>query len=176
MRFRQGELPGVFVLEPDPIADERGFFARTFDRDDFIARGLPAEFVQWSTSYNRRAGTLRGLHYQRAPHAETKLVRCIAGSIFDVVVDLRPTSPTYRRWMAETLSAGNRHALYIPEGCAHGFLTLEEHAEVQYFISEPYRPESAAGVRWDDPALGIAWPKPVQVISGRDAGYPDLER
>jgi dTDP-4-dehydrorhamnose 3,5-epimerase len=165
----------AIVIEAEPAEDERGFFARTFDREMFAERGMVTDYQQWSISYNRGRGTLRGLHYQTAPYSETKLVRCTRGVIYDVVVDLRAGSPTYRMWMAETLSAENRNLLYVPVGCAQGFLTLAEHAEVHYFISAPYHPECAAGVRWNDPAFGITWPEPVQTISTRDAGYPDFD-
>lgn len=174
MIFRAMAIPGAFVIEPEPIEDERGSFARTFDREAFAARDLDPEVVQCSVSFNRRRGTLRGLHYQAAPHEEAKLVRCTAGTIWDVIADLRPGSPAFRRWEAVTLSAANRLALYVPRGCAHGFLTLEDGAEVSYQMSVPHHPESARGVRWDDPVLAIAWPEEPRVISEKDRSLPAL--
>jgi dTDP-4-dehydrorhamnose 3,5-epimerase len=173
--LRQTEIPGVFVVEPEPIADERGFFSRIFDADEFAACGLEIEFPQWSVSYNERSGTLRGMHFQRDPHAEAKLVRCTRGSLYDVVVDLRRDSPTFRRWAAVELSADNRLALYIPKGLAHGFQTLAPATEVVYAMSERFEPSAGDGVRWDDPAFGIEWPEAVQrVMSERDKSWPDF--
>jgi dTDP-4-dehydrorhamnose 3,5-epimerase len=172
MRFSPLFLQGAWLIEPEPHRDDRGFFARTWCAREFAERGLSASFVQASVSFNDAAGTLRGMHYQAEPHAETKLVRCTAGAIYDVVVDIRPTSPTYLRWVAETLSGENRRALYIPQGFAHGFLTLENRTEVLYEISEFHHPESARGLRWSDPALGVDWPREPTLISARDAGYP----
>jgi dTDP-4-dehydrorhamnose 3,5-epimerase len=163
----------VFVIAPEPIADERGMFARVFCRDELRAHGLQSEYAQCSVSYNHRAGTLRGLHFQEAPHAEVKIVRCTRGSILDVVLDLRRDSPTYLRSIARELTAANHLMFYIPEGCAHGFQTLEDGSEVFYQISIPYVPESARGVRWNDPAFGIAWPTAERTMSKRDASYPD---
>ena len=174
MKFIETALSGAFIVEPEPIHDERGFFARLFDAGEFSDRGLEASFPQWSVSYNRRAGTLRGLHYQAAPAAEVKLVRCTAGAIYDVIVDLRPDSPSYRRSVAVELSAENRRILYVPEGFAHGFQTLAEGCEVGYFISAEYRAELQRGVRWDDPAFGIEWPEAERTISARDAAFPDF--
>lgn len=175
MIFRETEIPGAFVVEPEPIADERGFFARTFDADEFAARGLETDYVQWSVSFNERAGTLRGLHFQREPHAEVKLVRCARGSLYDVIVDLRPDSPSFRRWTAVELSAENRLALYIPKGLAHGFQTLDDSTEVVYAISERYEPTAAAGARWDDPAFGIEWPPAEErLMSEKDRSWPDF--
>jgi dTDP-4-dehydrorhamnose 3,5-epimerase len=171
--FQPLALDGAFVVEIDPRRDERGFFARTFCRDEFRARGLVDDFPQCSISFNARRATLRGMHYQEPPYAEVKLVRCTQGAIHDVIVDLRPGSPTRRRWVAVELSAGNRKALYIPEGLAHGFLTLEDETEVFYQISRPHRPEAARGVRYDDPAFAIRWPVPPAVIAERDRSYPD---
>ena len=176
MIFHALPLDGAYVVEIDPRQDERGFFARTFCRDMFAARGLVTEFPQCSLSFNLRRGTLRGMHYQVAPHAETKLVRCTRGAVYDVIVDLRPESPTYCRWAAAELSAARRNALYIPERFAHGFLSLEDATEVSYQISHPYRPDAARGVRFDDPAFGIAWPEPPTVIAERDRSYPDHVR
>jgi dTDP-4-dehydrorhamnose 3,5-epimerase len=176
--FAETPVAGALVVEPQPIEDERGFFARTFSTEEFAARGLDARVDQCSASFSVRAGTLRGMHYQAAPHGETKLVRCTRGAIFDVAVDLRRESPTYLRWAGVELSADNRRALYVPEGCAHGFQTLVDGAEVLYQISMPYVPAAARGVRWDDPAFGIDWPDaPIggRTMSARDAAYPDFD-
>ena len=175
MIFRETAIEGVWVVEPERYEDERGFFARTWDVDDFARRGLTSRLVQCSISFNRRRGTLRGMHFQAAPHEEAKLVRCTSGSIFDVAVDLRTESATFRHWVGTELSAENRLAMYVPEGCAHGFLTLTDDSEVAYQISEFYAPDAARGVRWDDPAIGIVWPGEVLVINERDRSYPDLE-
>ena len=174
VKLIETELAGVMVVEPEAIRDERGFFARTWDVLEFERRGLDTRIVQCSVSFNRVEGTLRGMHYQAAPYEETKLVRCEAGAIFDVAVDLRPSSPTFTRWVAFELSAENRRALSIPAGCAHGFLTLADASQVSYHISAPYTPDAARGVRWDDPAFGIVWPAEVRVINERDASYPDF--
>ena len=173
MIFDETSLAGVWKVSLQPVRDERGFFARTFCTEDFAARGLLATFAQSSLSRNLRAGTLRGLHYQEAPHAETKLVRCVRGAVFDVVVDLRPGSPTRGRWHGERLSAETGDALYIPPGFAHGFQTLEDDTDVLYQISPAHRPGHGRGVRWDDPAFGVAWPQADAIISLRDAAYPD---
>jgi dTDP-4-dehydrorhamnose 3,5-epimerase len=175
MRFVPTELPGVFVIEVEPRPDDRGLFARTYCREEFDGHGLCTEWVQCNVSYNARAGTLRGLHWQAAPHEEAKLVRCTSGAMFDVVADLRVGSPTYRKWVAVELSATNRTALYIPGGYAHGFQTLADGTEVFYQMSASYVPEAARGARWDDPALEIAWPPcAFRVISPRDLSFPDL--
>jgi dTDP-4-dehydrorhamnose 3,5-epimerase len=173
--LRELALPGVVEVEPEPARDERGLFARTYDAELFAAHGLALPVAQASVSFNARRGTLRGLHLQVAPHAEAKLVRCLAGAVFDVAVDLRAGSPTQLAWVGVELSAERRNALYVPEGCAHGFLTLADACEVEYLISTPYVPAASAGARWDDPALGVAWPAPPAVISPRDAGWPDLD-
>ena len=173
MQFLDTAIAGTYIVEPELRADERGFFARTWSRDEFVAAGLVAEFTQCSVSFNVRRGTLRGMHYQRAPHEETKLVRCTTGRMYDVALDLRPESATCGRWVAAELSSDNHRALYIPRGCAHGFLTLEDDTEVLYQIAGDYVPASAAGVRWNDPAFGIEWPEPVTVIAERDRCYPD---
>jgi dTDP-4-dehydrorhamnose 3,5-epimerase len=167
-------LQGAFVVQPEPVRDERGLFARTFDRDAFAARGLACVVEQSSVSFNLRAGTLRGMHYQAEPHGEEKLVRCVRGAIHDVIVDLRPQSPTFRGWFGVDLDEDNRQALYIPKGMAHGFLTLSDGAEVLYQISTPYVPEAGRGVRYDDPAFAIDWPGAPSVISERDRTYPDF--
>jgi len=176
VRFEQTPLRGAWVVEPERIGDERGYFARTFDSAEWTARGMDPAVVQCSTSYNARAGTLRGMHFQVAPHGEPKLVRCTRGSIHDVIVDLRPTSPTHRRWFAAQLSAENGRALYVPVDMAHGFQTLEDDSEVLYMMGRGYVAAAASGVRFDDPAFGIEWPEPRagrRVISERDVGYPD---
>ena len=174
MRFLPTPLPGVVVVEPEPVTDERGLFARTFCAEEFEAAGLEPEIAQCSLSFNPRRGTLRGLHYQAAPCGEDKLVRCTRGRIWDVALDLRPESPRYLRHFALELSAENRLGLYLPPQVAHGFLTLEEACEVFYQMSVPYVPEAARGVRFDDPAFAIPWPEPVELISPRDRGYPDF--
>ncbi len=175
MIFQETPLPGAFLIDLDRIEDERGFFARTRCCREFRVRDLCGDFVQSSISYNKRKGTLRGMHFQVAPHVEVKLVRCTRGSIYDVIVDLRPQSPTFRQWFATELTVENRRALYIPQDFAHGFQTLEDHSEVFYEISEVYSPDCARGIRWNDPAIGIEWPLEVTVISQRDQGYPLLE-
>ena len=173
MRFQRTKLAGVFRVAAEPHKDERGAFARLHCPNEFAAAGIPFAPAQTSLSCNSHVGTLRGMHYQAAPHAERKLVRVTRGRVFDVAVDLRPDSPTYRQWVGEELSADNLLALYIPEGVAHGFLTLEAHTDVLYQIAPGYTPGHEAGVRWNDPTFGIAWPSPPQIISARDAGYAD---
>jgi dTDP-4-dehydrorhamnose 3,5-epimerase len=165
----------VYLIEPQLLGDERGFFARTWCRREFEARGLNADLAQCSISFNRKAGTLRGMHYQAAPYEEPKLVRCTQGAIYDVALDLRPQSPTFKRWVGVELTAANRRMLYIPAGCAHGFQTTADDSEVFYQISEFYHPEAARGVRWDDPAFAIRWPETThRIVSPRDAGFPDF--
>ena len=176
MRFEETEIPGCVVVHPERHEDARGFFARTWDGEEFASYGLDPRVAQCSVSFNRKRGTLRGMHFQRAPHAEAKLVRCTRGAMYDVCLDLRPSSPAFKRWVGVALTPENGAALYVPEGCAHGFLTLADDTEVFYMISAPYAPEAAAGVRWDDPAFGIAWPGEVTTIHERDAGYPDFRR
>ncbi|MCX8252500.1 dTDP-4-dehydrorhamnose 3,5-epimerase [Beijerinckiaceae bacterium RH AL1] len=173
MTFEETDIAGVWRVGLSPHIDERGFFARTFCSDEFAAHGLPAHFEQSSLSRNTAAGTLRGMHYQAAPHAEAKFVRCVRGSIFDVAVDLRPDSPTRGRWVGETLSAENGLGLYLAPGLAHGFQTLEDDSDVLYQITPAFRAGHGAGVRWNDPAFGITWPLPAQHLSERDATYPD---
>jgi dTDP-4-dehydrorhamnose 3,5-epimerase len=175
MRFMPTDVEGVWLIEPERHEDERGFFARTWDAAAFEEHGLASALAQCSLSYNRRRGTLRGLHYQEAPHAEVKLVRCTSGAIFDVAVDLRPDSPSFTSWVGVDLTSENRSALYVPEGCAHGFLTLTDGAEVAYQISTPYEPSAGQGVRFDDPAFGIEWPAEIVVVNERDRRYPDVE-
>ena len=176
MRFVETELPGAWIIEPERLEDERGFFARTFCRREFGERGLETELVQQSVSCSRRRGTLRGMHFQAPPHAECKLVRCTAGAVWDVVLDLRPDSPRYLRHIGVRLDADNRRALYLPRGVAQGFQTLADDTELLYQMSAYFHPESARGVRCNDPAFGIEWPLEVTAISERDAGYPDFQR
>jgi dTDP-4-dehydrorhamnose 3,5-epimerase len=175
MIFTESPLPGAYLVDLELLSDERGFFARSYCADEFASRDLGAPLQQCSVSYNARKGTLRGLHYQAAPHEEHKLVRCTAGAIFDVIVDIRPQSEHYRRWFGTELSARNRRALFIPPGFAHGFLTLSDEAEVYYMISVAHSPGHANGYRWSDPAFGIQWPFSPSVISARDAAYPLLK-
>ena len=168
-------IAGACTIGIEPIADQRGFFARTWCRREIEQAGLCADIAQCSISVNLRKGTLRGMHLQGAPHEETKIVRCVKGAIFDVVLDLRRDSPTFRRWHGVELSSANRLALYIPAGCAHGFQTLEDDCEVAYQISEFYHPECSRPVRWNDRAFGIEWPLPVAVMSAADQTYPDFK-
>jgi dTDP-4-dehydrorhamnose 3,5-epimerase len=174
MRFFPTELAGACIVEPEELDDDRGFFARTFCAREFATHGLAAEFVQCSISVNRRRGTVRGLHYQVSPACEAKLVRCTAGALYDVIVDLRPESPTYRHHLGVELTARNRRALYVPAMFAHGLQTLEDDTEVLYQISEYYAPGQATGLRFDDPSLGIRWPLPVGAISEKDRNWPLL--
>ncbi|MBX6362668.1 MAG: dTDP-4-dehydrorhamnose 3,5-epimerase [Gemmatimonadetes bacterium] len=174
MIFTPLQLRGAFLLEQERHTDERGFFARVWCQREFEAHGLDGRLVQASVAYNATAGTLRGMHYQAAPAQEAKLVRCTRGAIYDVIIDLRPASPTYLQWLGVELRAGDGRALYVPPDFAHGYLTLEDGTEVSYFMSEFYAPELGRGVRWDDPAVGIEWPAPVRVISARDRAWPDL--
>ena len=174
MRFGETPLPGAYVVDVDRLEDERGFFARTFAAEEFEAHGLDPRVAHCNLSFNARAGTLRGMHYQEAPYAESKLVRCTRGSIYDVIVDLRAGSPAYARWFAVELTADSRRALFVPEGVAHGFQTLEDESEVLYQMSREHAPTHARGVRFDDPAFGIAWPPARRTISERDRGYADF--
>jgi len=174
MIFTESPLEGAYVVEMERLADDRGFFARSYCALEFGKRGLP-ELRQCSVSYNARLGTLRGMHYQAAPGEEHKLVRCTAGAVFDVIVDIRSSSPTYRRWFAAELTAANRRSLLIPPGFAHGFVSLSDHTEVYYMISEAHSPELSRGFRWNDPAFAIEWPMAPAVISARDASYPLLD-
>jgi len=174
MIFTESTLPGAFTIDMVRSEDERGFFARSFSAEEFATHGLPTEMPQSSVSYNVRKGTLRGMHYQAPPHGEDKLVRCTAGAVFDVIVDLRSGSPTQRRWFGTELTAENRRAIFIPNGFAHGFITLRNDTEVLYMISVPYTPGSERGVRWNDPVLAIKWPIEPVLISARDAALPLL--
>lgn len=175
MLFTESQLPGAFLIDLERNSDERGFFARAYCAQEFAAKGLGTVLQQCSVSYNTRKGTLRGMHYQSAPHEEHKLVRCTAGAIFDVIVDVRPGSLNYRRWFGTELTAQNRRSLFVPPGFAHGFITLSDDAEVYYMISVPHAPQHARGYRWNDPAFAIEWPLAPKVISARDAGYPWLD-
>jgi dTDP-4-dehydrorhamnose 3,5-epimerase len=174
MIIREVLLPGAFVVEPEPIEDERGFFARSYGKHEFEAQGLETQIAHTSLAFNRLRGTLRGMHYQVAPFEECKLVRCTRGGIYDVLVDLRPDSPTYCRWFGVELTAENRLSLYVPVGVAHGYMALADESEVLYQISAEYSPEHARGVRWDDPAFAIEWPEQPVVISDRDRSHPDF--
>jgi dTDP-4-dehydrorhamnose 3,5-epimerase len=176
MKFTPTDLAGAWLVDVEPAADERGFFARTWCRREFAEHGIDCDFVQASVSYNRSAGTLRGMHFQRAPHDETKLVRCVRGAIHDVIVDIRPGSATYGRWIGVELSAENRRGLLVPQGFAHGFLTLADDTEVFYQISAYYTPGHAGGLRYDDPALAIEWPIEATVIADKDRRWPDFGR
>ena len=174
MIFTPTTLPGAWIIQPERHADERGFFARTWCSHEFERHGLNPHVVQCSISYNSRKGVLRGLHYQVAPFAEAKLIRCTQGAIYDVIVDLRIASATFTRHFGMELTAENRSMLYVPEGCAHGFVTLEAGTEVLYQMSQIYSPDHARGVRWDDPAFGIDWPVSHPILLDRDRTYPDF--
>ena len=175
MKFFETKLKGVFLIEPERLEDERGFFARTWCRKEFEKQGLDPDWVQCNISYNKRKGTLRGMHYQIAPCAEAKLVRCTMGAIYDVIIDLRPDSETYCRWISAELSAENRKMIYIPEGFANGFQTLMDNTEVYYQMSEFYAPEYARGVLWNDPKFKIEWPDDVRVISEKDKNFQHFD-
>lgn len=175
MIFQETNLPGVFEIQLKRFHDARGFFARSWCQKEFEDHGLNPNVVQCNVSFNTRKGTLRGMHYQEAPKGEAKLVRCTSGSVYDVVIDLRSNSPTFKRWVAVTLTTQQHNMIYVPEGCAHGFLTLEDETEVFYQMSEFYSPELARGVRWDDPTFQIVWPEKLEVISERDRTYADFE-
>ncbi|MBO7747245.1 dTDP-4-dehydrorhamnose 3,5-epimerase [Paenibacillus sp. MWE-103] len=176
MRFAETPLPGAYLIEPEPVADGRGFFVRTYCEKEFAAHGIAAPPVQCNVSYNHKRGTVRGMHFQRKPFEEKKLVRCTQGAIYDVIVDIRPDSPAFGRWFGVELTGANQRMLYIPEGFAHGFQTLEDETAVFYQMSEFFAPEASEGVRWDDPAIGIQWPLPCAIISEKDAAYPALAR
>lgn len=173
MKFVTTEFLGLYLIEYEKLEDERGFFARTFCQEKFHEQGINTQIIQCSISYNRQKGTLRGMHYQIPPFEEAKLVRCVKGAIYDLVIDLRPASMTYKKWVAFELSAHN--SLYIPKGFAHGFLTLEKDTEVFYQISEKFSPEHARGIRWNDPTFSLSWPLPISVISQKDQNYPNYE-
>lgn len=175
MRFTETPLAGAWIIDPEPFSDSRGLFARTWCREEFGRHGMDTRIAQSSLSFNLKRGTLRGMHYQVAPFAEVKLVRCVRGSFFDVIVDLRPDSPTRLEHFGIELTAENRRALYIPEGFAHGFQTLEDATEIAYQMSEFYSPEHGRGIRWNDPSIGIEWPVADPIMSERDASYTDLD-
>jgi dTDP-4-dehydrorhamnose 3,5-epimerase len=175
MIFSELPIPGAFVVTPEPIPDERGAFARVFATEEFVERGIDPTIAQMSVASNAARGTLRGMHLQAPPHGETKLVRCIRGSAFDVIVDLRPQSSAFLTWASVTIDAQQRSAVSIPEGVAHGYLTLEADTELEYLISAPYAPSSAIGVRWDDPAVGVEWPFAPTVIGARDVAFPYID-
>jgi dTDP-4-dehydrorhamnose 3,5-epimerase len=176
MHFAETKIPGVVIVTPDVFEDERGVFVRAWMPDEFASRGLDTRIAQASAALTRRRGTIRGMHYQAAPFEEAKTVRVIRGSIFDVAIDLRPDSPTFRQWTGATLSADNRQVMYLPPGCAHGYQTLEDDTEVFYFVSAAYSPPHQRGVRWNDPVFGIVWPLgPPTSIHERDAAYPDFD-
>ncbi len=174
MKVQPLDVRDAFLISPDRFEDARGFFARTWCSEEFAANGLEPAVIQCSVSFNRSKGTMRGMHFQRAPHGEVKLVRCTQGAIYDVIVDTRKDSPSYLQYVGVELTAENHDALYIPKGCAHGFLTLTDNAEVYYQMAHPYQPAAAAGFRYDDEAFDINWPSPVVVIHERDASYPDF--
>lgn len=174
MKFEETALPGAYIIHQERFVDDRGYFARTYAREEFEAHGLSTDVVHCSTSFNRRRGTLRGMHWQDAPYAEAKLIRCTAGAIHDVIVDLRHDSPTYGQHVAASLTASDGTMLYCPEGFAHGFLTLADDTEIHYQMSQVYAPEHARGARWDDPFFAIDWPMAPVVLSDRDRSYADL--
>lgn len=174
MNFKKTPITGAYVVDIEPKGDERGFFARGFCQQEFEALGLNSKIVQANIGVSRQRGTLRGLHYQAAPYAETKLIRCTAGAVFDVIVDLRPASSSYRKWLGVELAADTRRMLYVPEGCAHGYLTLVDNTEIFYLVSQFYSAESERGLRWNDPAFGIEWPITQDlVISEKDRRWPN---
>jgi len=173
--FKETRLKGAYVIELEQLQDERGFFSRSFCKEEFEEHGLNPNIVQCNISYNKKKGTLRGMHYQIAPYQEAKVVSCIKGSIYDVIIDLRPDSPTYRQWFSVELSANNYKMIYAPEGFAHGFQILEDNTVVMYQMSELYHPECARGVRWDDPAFGIVWPLLNPILSDRDVLFKEFE-
>ena len=175
MIFTETNLKGAYLIDLEKIEDERGFFARCWCKNEFNKHGLNAELVQCNISSNQRKGTLRGMHYQGKPHGEAKLVRCTSGSIYDVIIDLRPESDTYKQWTGVELNSDNHRMIYVPEDFAHGFLTLKDDTEVIYQMSEIYYPDYARGIRWNDPAVTIEWPDEINVISDRDKNYPDVE-
>ena len=174
MKFHDTGLEGAFIIELDRLQDSRGFFARTWCQKEFQDQGLISTIAQANTSFNNKAGTLRGMHYQAEPYQETKLVRCTSGALYDVIIDLRPQSATYRRWFGAELTAENGKMLYVPADFAHGFITLKDNTEVHYLVSEFYTPGAERGVRWNDPAFAIEWPQAVEVISEKDAAWPDF--
>jgi len=175
MIFRETKLKGSFIIEVRKIADERGFFGRSWCKKEFIAQKLSVEMAQANIAFSFKKGTLRGMHYQQEPFAEAKLVRCTRGAAYDVILDLRPDSPTYRQWIGTELTQDNYHMIYAPEGFAHGYLTLEDNTEMSYSVSQFYAPEAERGIRYDDPAFGIAWPADIRVVSDKDKGWPNYD-
>jgi dTDP-4-dehydrorhamnose 3,5-epimerase len=175
MIFTETSVQGCFIIEPDRFDDDRGYFSKIWDVKEFRDRGLSTDFAQFNLAFNHKAGTLRGMHFQAPPHEEVKLVRCTRGVVYDVIVDLRPASPTYLKWSGVELSGDNYRTYYVPRGCAHGYVTLTDHAEVTYNVSAHYAPSAARGVRWNDPAFAIQWPMQPKVINPRDANYPDYD-
>ncbi|NTW03459.1 MAG: dTDP-4-dehydrorhamnose 3,5-epimerase [Oscillochloris sp.] len=175
MFFTSTELEGAYIIDLQRFEDNRGFFACTWEANEFEKHGLVSQLVQANLSYNRTRGTLRGMHFQHAPYAETKLIRCVRGAIVDIIIDLRPNSPSYKRWISAELTAENRRAIYVPEGFAHGFQTLVDDVEVIYQVSQVYTPSAASGVRYDDPTFGITWPLPVSEISPKDLTWAVFE-
>ena len=174
MKFTETKINGVFVIELEKHADDRGWFARVWCREEFATHGLPTDLAQTNLSYNVQRGTVRGMHFQTAPHAEAKLIRCVAGAVHDVALDLRPEPPTFKQSFATELSAENGLAVFLPEGVAHGFQTLTDDATLFYQMSAPYAPESASGVRWDDAAFQIQWPITGVIVCARDLSFPDF--
>ncbi len=173
LKFSEISLKGAYILDLELKEDERGFFAASWSKEEFARRNLDADLVECNVSFNKLKGTVRGMHYQAEPYGQTKLVRCTNGSIYDVIIDLRPGSPTFKHWEGFELNCANRRMLYIPRGFAHGFQTLEDATEVLYQMSQPFNAAAGRGVRWNDPAFGVSWPLPVSVISPRDRDYPD---
>jgi dTDP-4-dehydrorhamnose 3,5-epimerase len=176
MKFIKTPLDGAYLIELEPIADERGFFARSWCHEEFLSHGLNPNLAQCSISFNKKKGILRGMHYQEEPYQEAKLVRCYSGAIYDVILDLRPTSPSHRKWFSAELTATNRTMIYLPKGFAHGFQTLADNCELFYQISESYKPECTRGVRWNDPTFAIEWPSADRIMSDRDRSFPDYAR
>ena len=174
MTFTESRIPGAWIIDVSEIHDDRGFFAMTWLPGEFTKRGLDPSLAQCNLAFNHKRGTLRGMHFQKAPHEQVKIIRCTRGALLDVIVDLRPDSPTYRRWEAVELSADNRRMFYMPKGIAHGYLTLTDAAEAYYHASAPWAPQAESGVRWNDPAFGIKWPFEPAVISEKDANWPLL--
>jgi len=175
MKFHPAPIDGAFTIEQEPRGDDRGFFARWFCAEEFAAAGLVSSFVQANDSYSVGEGTLRGMHYQLPPAAEVKVVRVVRGAVFDVVLDLRPHSPTFGQSFGRELSADNRLMMYVPRGCAHGFLTLEPNSEAFYLVGAPYTPEHERGVRWNDPRFNLPWPREPSEVSAKDASWPDFD-
>lgn len=175
MRFAETNISGALLIQMEPRRDDRGYFARMWCAEELRSRGLCPQVAQINTGFSPRAGTLRGLHFQVEPHSEVKIVRCLRGAVYDVIVDLRPGSATRFRWEGFTLTADSEQLLYVPKGCAHGYLTLEDRTELMYLTSTPYAPTAATGVRFDDPALGIVWPRSIEVVSEADRSWPSLE-